>query len=216
MRFLSSWIAALVISAAPALAEPTTVQVTMHDGLVSVSAQNAMLGEILDAWARVGQTKIINAEKVIGAPLTIELVDVPEEQALDVLLRSVGGYLAAPRSVARAGASRFDRIFILPKSAGESSTVRQVAPPPPPVLPPQQMLPPQSAPTVMNGVGRAIGPGGLPAEDYQQDAPPAPAPTPASSQNRPANAPPSTLGSPVPGMVVTPPRQDPPLMPRRR
>jgi hypothetical protein len=206
--FLSSSIAALVISAAPALAESARVQVAMHDGLVSVIARDAMLGEILDAWGRVGQTKIINAEKVVGTPLTIQFADVPEQQALDVLLRSVGGYLAVSRSVGRAGGSRFDRIIILPARGGESSTVRQVEPTlPPTVWPPQQMT---------NGGAPAIGPDGLPAEDDQQDAPSAPAPAPAFSQDRPANAPPSTLGSLGPGMVVTPPPRNPRAMPRRR
>ena len=209
VTLLHSLIAALVISVAPARAEPTKVQIVMHDGLVSVIARDAMLGEILDAWGRVGRTKIINAERVAGPPLTIQFADVPEEQALDVLLRSVGGYLAVSRSVAHAGGSRFDRIIILPASGAESSTVRQVAPTlPPPLLPPQQMM--------TNGVAPAIGPDGLPAEDPQQDAPPAPAPVPSSSQNRPDSAPPAMLGSPVPGMVVTPPRQDPPSAPRRR
>jgi hypothetical protein len=206
---LHSLIAALVISVAPALAEPTKVQVAMHDGLVSVIARDAMLGEILDAWGRVGQTKIINAEKVVGPPLTIQFADVPEEQALDLLLRSVGGYLAVSRSVARAGGSRFDRIVILPGSGGESSTVRQVAPAPPLLLPPQQQV-------MTDGVAPAIGPNGLPAEDDQQDAPPVPAPVSPPSQNRPANAPPSSIGSPLPGMVVTPPRQGSPSTPRRR
>jgi hypothetical protein len=216
MRFPSSLIAALVISAAPALAECTRVHVAMHDGLVSVSARDAMLGEILDAWARVGQTKIINAEKIVGEPLTIQLVDVPEEQALDMLLRSVGGYLAAARSAAVVDASRFDRIMILPTRAGESSTVRQAAPTlVSPVLPPQQTLPPQSA-SPMSGIARIIGPERLPVEDDQPDAPAAPPPESPPALDRPPYAPPSTLGSPVPGMVVTPPQQDPRSTRRRR
>src|SRR5713101_1917413 len=153
VTLLHSLIAALVISVAPALAEPPRVQIAMHDGLVTVIARDALLGEILDAWCRVGQTKIINAEKVVGPPLTIQFADVPEEQALDLLLRSVGGYLAVSRSVVRAGGSRFDQIIILPASGGESSTVRQVAPAlPPPPLPPQQMM--------TDGVAPAIGPNG--------------------------------------------------------
>jgi hypothetical protein len=216
MRFPSSLIAALIISAAPALAESTTVQVAMHDGLVSVSARDAMLGEILDVWARVGQTKIINAEKMVGEPLTIQLVDVPEEQALDMLLRSAGGYLAVARSAAIVDASRFDRIMILPTRAGESSTVRQAAPMlVSPVLPPQQTIPPQSA-SPMNGVARIIGPERLPVEDDQQDAPPAPPPASPPELDRHPYAPPSTVGSPVPGMVVTPPQQGLRSTPRRR
>jgi hypothetical protein len=209
MRPSFLFIAALVIAAAPPLAGSATVQVAMHDGLVSVIARDATLGEILDAWGRVGQTTIINAEKVVGAPLTVQFADVPEERALDVLLRSIGGYLAVARSVARPGASRFDRIIVLPASVWESPTVRQVAPTlSPPVLPPRQMM--------ENGVAPAIGQDGLQAEDDRQDAPPAPAPTPSSSQNRLAGAPPSTLGSPAPGIVMMPTLQDPPSMPRRR
>jgi hypothetical protein len=49
--------------------------------------------------------------------VTIELQDVPEDQALDILLRSVSGYLVAARETAITGASSFDRIYILPTSA---------------------------------------------------------------------------------------------------
>jgi hypothetical protein len=44
-------------------------------------------------------------------------VDVPERQALETILRSVSGYLAAPRTATITTASRFDRILILPTSA---------------------------------------------------------------------------------------------------
>ena len=41
--------------------------------------------------------KVVNVERIPGGPLTLELSDMPEAQALDVLLRSVSGYMAAPR-----------------------------------------------------------------------------------------------------------------------
>src|SRR5215471_8648550 len=88
-------LAALIalISVAPARAE---VQLTIHNGRVSLTATNATVRQILDEWAKVGQTRIVNIERVVGAPVTVELKDVPEEQALEVILRSLSGYVDAP------------------------------------------------------------------------------------------------------------------------
>ena len=77
------------------------VQVTMQNGRVTVIAKNATLAQILAEWARVGQTKIVNGERVPGGPVTLQLTDMPEQQALDTLLRSIAGYMAAPREIAR-------------------------------------------------------------------------------------------------------------------
>ena len=82
------------------------------------SAKDATVRQILTEWARVGQTRIINVDRVAGPPLSIELTNVPEAQALDTLLRTVSGYLAAPRPVTMPNASAYDRIFILPTSTG--------------------------------------------------------------------------------------------------
>jgi hypothetical protein len=49
--------------------------------------------------------KVVNVERIPGGPLTLELSNVPEAQALDVLLRSVSGYMAAPRGTAVANLS---------------------------------------------------------------------------------------------------------------
>src|SRR5215467_15942041 len=88
------------------------VQVTMQNGRVSVVARDATVRQILTEWARVGQTKVVNVEKIPGGPVTIELTNMPEDQALDVLLRSVAGYVMAPRSVSVANLSRYDRILV--------------------------------------------------------------------------------------------------------
>ena len=74
------------------------VQLTIQDGRVSLIAKDATVRQILAEWARVGQTKIVNADRIAGGPLTLELTNVPEQQALDVLLRSVSGYSLAPRA----------------------------------------------------------------------------------------------------------------------
>ena len=70
----------------------------MHDGRVSIVAKDATLRQILAEWAKVGQTKILNGDRVPGGPLTLQLNNVPEAQALDTLLRTVSGYLASPRA----------------------------------------------------------------------------------------------------------------------
>lgn len=104
------------------------VRVTVADGLVSISAQDATTRQILAEWARVGQMRIVNLDRVSGAPMTIELSNVPETQALDTLLRQMSGYLAAPRAVAVPGASRYDRLYLM---TGGSGAAMPVAAPPP-------------------------------------------------------------------------------------
>jgi hypothetical protein len=84
---------------------------------VRLNAQNVPASQILSEWARRGRTTIVNGERVPGPPVSIELQDVPEDQALDIVLRGVSGYLVAARETAITGASSFDRIYILPTSA---------------------------------------------------------------------------------------------------
>ena len=62
---------------------------------VRLNAQNVPVSQILAEWARRGRTTIVNGERVPGPPVTLELQDVPEQQALDIVLRSVSGYLVA-------------------------------------------------------------------------------------------------------------------------
>jgi hypothetical protein len=97
----------------PAFAD---VKLTMKDGMVTLVAKDVTVKQILTEWARVGQTKIVNLEKIPGGPVTLELTNVPEAQALDVLLRSVAGYMAAPRTAAVTTLSSFDRIVVMPTS----------------------------------------------------------------------------------------------------
>src|SRR3954470_18076824 len=87
------------------------VHLTMQNGRVTLVAKDATVRQILTEWARVGQTRIVNGERVMGGPVSLELTDVPEKQALDIVLRSISGYMAAPRPEPIANASRFDRIL---------------------------------------------------------------------------------------------------------
>jgi hypothetical protein len=93
------------------------VNVEFRDGKVRLNAQNVPVSQILSEWARRGRTTIVNGERIPGPPVSIELQDVPEDQALDIVLRGVSGYLVAARDSAVTGASSYDRIYILPTSA---------------------------------------------------------------------------------------------------
>jgi len=133
-------VAALVLTASTAFAE---VKVSMQDGRVSIVAKDATLRQILTEWARVGQTKIVNVERIPGGPMTIELTNMPEQQALDLLLRSVSGYMTAPRAVADSSLSQFDRVVVMPTSVAPRPTM--TAQPAPTFAQPQFAPPPQMA-----------------------------------------------------------------------
>jgi hypothetical protein len=132
LHMLAFGAAALMAAATTASAD---VQLTMQNGHVSIVAKDATVRQILTEWARIGHTKIVNVERIPGGPMTLELNNVAEAQALDILLRSVSGYIAAPRpaETAAANLSRFDRIIVMP-------TVASARPPaggaPPPVFQP--------------------------------------------------------------------------------
>src|SRR6188508_1790504 len=86
----------VILAASTASAE---VQLAIRDGRVTLTATNATVRQILSEWARIGQTKIVNVERIPGGPVTLELNNVPEATALEVLLRAMSGYIAAPRAV---------------------------------------------------------------------------------------------------------------------
>ena len=136
-------LAALVSAATPSLAGAGEFELTIQQGRVTLVAQDAPIQDILAEWARIGQTTIVNGEKLTGPSLTLQLIDVPEEQALETLLRSASGYVVAPRATPIPGASRFDRIFILVSSG--RPTTRVVSAPAPRVLQPAQGQPDEDA-----------------------------------------------------------------------
>ena len=127
---------AIVMCLLAASAASADVQLQLHDGRVSIVAKDATVRQILAEWARVGQTKVVNVERIPGGPLTLELSNVPEPQALDVLLRSVSGYMAAPRGTAAADLSMFDRIIVMPTAAAPRPAA-SAAPPAPAFQQPQ-------------------------------------------------------------------------------
>jgi len=126
---------AWLVAASTASAE---VRLTIQDGRVSLVARDATIRQILAEWERIGQTKIVNLERIPGGPVTLELSNVTEQQALDVLLRAVSGYIATPKTtVVAANASRFDRVFVMPTSAPPRAAAA-----PAPTFPQPQFQPP--------------------------------------------------------------------------
>ena len=98
------------------LASPSSaagLNLSIQGGLVSLDAQDVTVRQILTEWARIGKTRIINVERVTGGPITLKFDEVPEKQALDIVLRSIPGYMALPRATPVADASLYDRILIM-------------------------------------------------------------------------------------------------------
>src|SRR6188768_3896962 len=88
----------------------------------AVTAQDVSVRTIINEWARVGGTRVINPERLSGAPITLQLNGVPERQALDILLRDVGGYMLGPRQADLVpGVSAFDRLVVVTATAGPAS-----------------------------------------------------------------------------------------------
>lgn len=115
MKWTGRTIAAACLAlglASPSVAGQVTL--VIRDGLVTLDARDATIREILAEWARVGQSRVVNAEGAPAAPMTVQLINVPERQALDTLLRSAAGFVAVSRQAPSSSASTYDRIVIMP------------------------------------------------------------------------------------------------------
>ncbi len=199
MRFLVA--AAALVALLPASAS-ADVSLQLRDGRVTLVARRASLQQVLGEWARQGHTRIVNLERLGGPALTLQLTDVPEQKALAILLRSAAGYIAAPRPVAMAGASMYDRILILP-----TSTAAMAAPPAarpriavaPPIMPDPTEL--------ANGEGEDPNAAEeSPQPDPQQHQPPVFTPPNAQppAQDQQDDSEPQTEQPATPGVLATP------------
>lgn len=206
-------VAAFLAAAGTAHAD---VRLTMHDGLVTIVAKDATVRQILAEWARVGQATIVNADRIAGGPVSFEFTDVPEKQALDIILRSINGYFVAPRPTVVPNAARFDRIVVLP-AAAQPRVLTASAPPPPLPQPNRFQLPP--APDADDPITSAVNDPSLRVPVVNQFNPPYPPPpgAPDSGRAAPATfaAPTAPVGTSAPGMVLQPPPPQPgqPQMP---
>ncbi len=129
--------AVLLATALPTAAQ--SISLTLDNGRVTLITQNATPAAILAEWARQGQIKVVDGERIPGTPLTLRLEQVPEREALDIVLRGAAGYIAAPRTQqAAAHLSRFDRVIVMATSPG-ASAARAAAPSTRPAAPAAMM-----------------------------------------------------------------------------
>jgi len=128
MRRTILTVALAVLIAMPAFAQQP-LKLSFQNGRVSVDATSVPVRTILTEWGKIGGTKVVGAERITGAPLTVKLVNVPEAQALETILRSVAGYMAAPRTAATSGPSIYDRILVMATSSAPA-TVNAARPAP--------------------------------------------------------------------------------------
>jgi hypothetical protein len=200
---LPALVAVLVYWAAPASAQSVTVQ--FDNGHVTVNAENAPVRQILAEWARLGGTTFVNAEGVPGGPVTLQLENVSERQALDVLLRSVSGYMVAARQTAGTGASAFDRILILPTSSAPQQTAARPFQPAP-VARPQPQVFQEFEPEIQIDPAEENPPNDIPPGEPDEQRPP-------NTRTRTPFAPPNVNGRPMPPQPFQPDPEDPPSEP---
>jgi hypothetical protein len=185
----------VVLLAAPSSA--ASLKLSIQNGLVSLDAQDVTVRQILAEWGRVGRTQVVNAERIMGGPVTLKFDAVPEKQALDIVLRSVPGYVAAHREALVADASMYERILIMPTTTSVAAVRQQ----------PQQPYPgfPGGFPGLQGGANvtqlRPGPPGALPdvpdpSEDQMHD--------PALAAAAAAGLVPVPALSPGPSPVLTP------------
>ncbi len=198
-------------AASIATAGETKLSLTLSDGRATLIAQDVPVRQILDEWARVGKTTIVNGDKLAGPPITVQLVDRPEAEVLEVILRAASGYIAAPRDgAAPAGPSMFAKVMILPVSRGPVGATVGTTPPafgsrgnpaaqPMPVPVNDDDDNDAPPPPIINGPP-GVGP---------QPVAPGPFPQPQPIQQQPPNGQPPVLTAPRPGMLPPPPAGQP-------
>src|SRR5687768_563825 len=75
MQFRIALACAAMLLGVAATSSAQAVSLQFNDGRVSLNAQNAPVRAILFEWARLGGTRIVNGERLGGAPVTLELTD---------------------------------------------------------------------------------------------------------------------------------------------
>ncbi len=191
-------VAASVATATPAAAGE--LKLSIANGRATLIATDVPVRQILAEWARIGETKVVNGDRVLGPNLTLQMVDRPEREVLDAVLRTAAGYVAAPRSTSAANLSVYDRILILPTSQAPAynpavSSTPTFTPPPRPMPVPVDDDPVEQ-PHVPPGMPPGMPPGAMPM--------PAGAAQPRQPQQQPQGQPAMPQTLPRPGMLPPP------------
>lgn len=239
MRTTLLAVALTLATAAPSLAQSQPLKLDFQNGLVTVEATAVPVRTILTEWGRIGGTKIVGAERISGAPLTVKLVNVAEAKALETILRSVAGYMVAPRHTPGAGPSMYDRILVLATSSAPAAAsasrppapgnnnatngTQRFVPPRPPARPEQPEEPEQDEPDenppnppvfTFPQPGQSNGGASQPGQNVVNPAinvPPGMTINPATPGR--TNVPGAPIGVSTPGMMVQPPQPQQPNQP---
>jgi hypothetical protein len=159
------------------------------NGYVSLIAQNVSVAEVFAEWARVGKTRVQNADRLPRNPISVQFDKIEEQELVDALVRQskaqgAGWIVAARQTDAPAAPSRLEVIAISPQSS-PSTTFIATQPSSQPLYP-QGTIDDNEMPPVTPPFG--VGPG---------------QPQPQSSQ--PVTRPPTNTGPGVPLVPVGPP-----------
>ena len=122
MRLVAASLTALALATTASLGAADGLELSFQNGRVTLIATNVAVSMILEEWAEVGDTRFVDVDKLNRVPVRLELVDVPEADALRVLLRDAAGYVAAPRAIQTEGSSSFDRVLVMATSNRPSAT----------------------------------------------------------------------------------------------
>jgi hypothetical protein len=184
-------------------ASAQVLSLEFHDGHVRLTAENVPVSQILAEWARVGGTRIVNGERVPGAPVTLEIVDAPERQALDTVLRGAAGYMVLARDTIAPGGSAFDKIMVLATTSRAPAAA--ALPSQPAAQPPQVQNRPEQEPIEIEEANENPQQAPLPPAGFPRGRVPAPGlnlPNGANANPTPPReneAPPPTPEPPMPG-----------------
>jgi hypothetical protein len=111
-RLIVSACTVMVLVSASASGQSQTVRIAFDDGKVTLAATDALVTDVLAAWAEVGGTEITGVENVKPARITVEFTAASELTVLDELLGATGGYITGLRREVPAGSSLLRSIQI--------------------------------------------------------------------------------------------------------
>ena len=119
IRRVNRWLLALAVTLQPGLAaaQASHVSLTIDEHGVTLDAREATLRAVLEEWARVGGLKVMAPDTLADGPVTLQLTNVPEREAIEILLRGAGGYVLGPRAPGGTGASSFGTLVLVPPGA---------------------------------------------------------------------------------------------------
>lgn len=132
MRSRNFVAALLFLLSSTGIASAQALSLEFNQGRVKLTAENVPVSRILAEWARLGGTQIVNGERIPGAPVSLQLVDATERQALDIVLRQAAGYMVLARDANSKGASSFAKIMVLPTTSRAPAAAALPQPPSPP------------------------------------------------------------------------------------